>query len=109
VESGSVRDIFRSPAHPYTRAPLEAVPRLGDIDRHRRIQPIAGFTPNIFEAPPGCRFRPCCRYATELCAAEIPPPRLIYDGHSAACHYAETLSLKGALELTRASESQTAI
>ena len=33
VESGPVRDIFRRPAHPYTRALLEAVPRLGDIDR----------------------------------------------------------------------------
>ena len=35
VESGPVRDIFRRPAHPYTRALLEAVPRLGDIERGR--------------------------------------------------------------------------
>ena len=71
VESGPVRDIFRRPAHPYTRALLEAVPRLGDIDRHRRIQPIAGSMPNIFEVPTGCRFHPRCPVA-ELprCAAD---------------------------------------
>jgi oligopeptide/dipeptide ABC transporter ATP-binding protein len=74
VESGPVRDIFRRPAHPYTRALLEAVPRLGDIDRHRRIQPIAGSMPNIFEVPPGCRFHPRCPVAVlPRCAAELPP------------------------------------
>jgi peptide/nickel transport system ATP-binding protein len=74
VESGPVRDIFRRPAHPYTRALLEAVPRLGDIDRHRRIQPIAGSMPNIFEVPPGCRFHPRCPVAVlPRCAADLPP------------------------------------
>ena len=63
VESGPVREIFRRPAHPYTRALLEAVPRLGDIDRSRRIQPIAGSMPNIFEVPTGCRFHPRCPIA----------------------------------------------
>jgi peptide/nickel transport system ATP-binding protein len=74
VESGPVRDIFRRPAHPYTRALLEAVPRLGDIDRRRRIAPIAGSIPNIFELPGGCRFHPRCPVA-ELprCAAALPP------------------------------------
>ena len=75
VESGPVRDIFRRPAHPYTRALLEAVPRLGDIDRHRRIKPIAGSMPNIFEVPPGCRFHPRCPVAVLPRCAEPPPPR----------------------------------
>ena len=85
VESGPVRDIFRRPAHPYTRALLEAVPRLGDIDRHRRIQPIAGSMPNIFEVPSGCRFHPRCRVA-ELprCAAEMPP-QFRAGMHAVAC------------------------
>jgi oligopeptide/dipeptide ABC transporter ATP-binding protein len=74
VESGPVRRIFRQPAHPYTRALLDAVPRLGDIDRGRRIQPIAGSVPNIFDAPPGCRFHPRCPAAVlPRCAASLPP------------------------------------
>ena len=75
VESGPVRDIFRRPAHPYTRALLEAVPRLGDIDRNRRIRPISGSVPNIFDAPPGCRFHPRCPVAVLPRCAELQPPR----------------------------------
>jgi peptide/nickel transport system ATP-binding protein len=74
VESGPVRDIFRHAAHPYTRALLEAVPRLGDLDHGRRIRPIAGSIPNIYETPAGCRFHPRCPMA-ELprCAVTLPP------------------------------------
>jgi oligopeptide/dipeptide ABC transporter ATP-binding protein len=90
VESGPVRDIFRRPAHPYTRALLEAVPRLGDIDRHRRIQPIRGAMPNIFETPSGCRFHPRCPVAVlPRCAAE-PPPIFGRDARAVACIHGET-------------------
>ena len=90
VESGPVRDIFRRPAHPYTKALLEAVPRLGDIDRHRRIQPIAGSMPNIFEVPPGCRFHPRCPVASlPRCASETP--QIFRAGaHAVACIHGET-------------------
>jgi oligopeptide/dipeptide ABC transporter ATP-binding protein len=72
IESGPVRDIFRHPAHPYTRALLEAVPRLGDIDRGRRIRPVAGSVPNIFDAPSGCRFHPRCPIAAPQCMSTRP-------------------------------------
>jgi peptide/nickel transport system ATP-binding protein len=74
VETGSVREIFRRPSHPYTRALLEAVPRLGDIDERRRINPIAGSMPNLFEPPSGCRFHPRCPVAVHpRCSLERPP------------------------------------
>jgi len=74
VETGEVRDIFRKPSHPYTRALLDAVPRLGDIDRARRIQPIAGAVPSLFDPPSGCRFHPRCPVAVlPRCAAALPP------------------------------------
>ncbi len=85
VESGGVRDIFHRPAHPYTKALLAAVPRLGDIDRRRRIQPIAGSIPNIFEVPGGCRFHPRCPMAVmPRCAAALPP-RHVTGQHDVEC------------------------
>lgn len=85
VETGAVREIFRRPAHPYTRALIEAVPRLGDLEHGRRIRPIAGAMPSIFEPPAGCRFHPRCPVA-ELprCAAALPPVAR-EGGHEVAC------------------------
>ena len=84
VESGTVRDIFKRPAHPYTRALLEAVPRLGDIDRARRIRPIPGSVPNIFDVPRGCRFHPRCPVSVPSCGV-AEPPRHRLDHHEVEC------------------------
>ncbi|MBI4921322.1 MAG: ABC transporter ATP-binding protein [Devosia nanyangense] len=89
VESGPVRDIFRHPVHPYTRALLDAVPRLGDIDRGRRIQPIAGAMPNIFDAPSGCRFHPRCPVRDMPRCAEKLPPRAEVEKHFVECIHGE--------------------
>jgi oligopeptide/dipeptide ABC transporter ATP-binding protein len=89
IESAPVRDIFRKPAHPYTRALLEAVPRLGDIDRGRRIRPIAGSVPNIFDVPPGCRFHPRCPVAVLPRCAELQPPRYANGRHDVECVHGE--------------------
>jgi peptide/nickel transport system ATP-binding protein len=91
IESGPVRDIFRRPAHPYTRALLDAVPRLGDIDRGRRIRPIAGSVPNIFDAPPGCRFHPRCPVAELPRCAAAKPPRVDKGRHMVECIHGETV------------------
>lgn len=85
IESGPVREIFRRPAHPYTRALLDAVPRLGDIDHGRRIQPIAGGIPNIYETPGGCRFHPRCPVAELPRCAQALPPRFASLRHDVEC------------------------
>lgn len=84
VEAGAVRDIFRHPAHPYTRALIDAVPRLGDLARARRIRPISGAMPSIFDPPSGCRFHPRCPVARPVCAATLPPIHRRGD-HSVVC------------------------
>lgn len=89
VESGSVRDIFHRPAHSYTKALLDAVPRLGDLDRGRRIQPIAGSMPNIFDSPPGCRFHPRCPVAVMPECRLAPPPAFERGTHKVACIHGE--------------------
>ncbi len=89
VETGPVRDIFRHPAHPYTRALLEAVPRLGDLDRRRRIKPIAGAMPSVFDPPPGCRFHPRCPLAVMPRCSETLPPQVLSGIHSVECIHGE--------------------
>lgn len=71
VESGTVQALFDHPSHPYTRGLLSSLPHEG-MDR---LQPIAGFPPNMLAPPPGCGFAPRCQHATEVCTAELPPLR----------------------------------
>jgi peptide/nickel transport system ATP-binding protein/oligopeptide transport system ATP-binding protein len=65
VESAGVAALFRRPLHPYTRALLSAVPRLGGGGR--RLATIDGAVPDPARLPAGCRFAPRCRHALEAC------------------------------------------
>ena len=69
VESGSVQSIFDHPSHPYTRGLLSSLPHEGI----ERLQPIAGFPPNMLAPPSGCGFAPRCQHAIDACSAELPP------------------------------------
>jgi oligopeptide/dipeptide ABC transporter ATP-binding protein len=90
IESGAAADIYRDPRHPYTIGLLHSVPRL-DQPRRTRLEPIEGQPPDLWALPPGCSFRPRCKYAVEKCAREIPPRRAIAGAHDAACFVAENL------------------
>jgi oligopeptide/dipeptide ABC transporter ATP-binding protein len=82
VETGPVRRIYKSPAHPYTQALLAAIPRLGD--KRARLQAIPGQPPSLIDPPTGCRFAPRCPARMDKCA-EQPPTVQLADGHEAAC------------------------
>ena len=56
---------------------------------------LAGEVADPAKPPPGCPFHPRCRYATDVCKTQPPPLRDVGGGHLAACHHAQTLSLKG--------------
>jgi oligopeptide/dipeptide ABC transporter ATP-binding protein len=89
VELGPAEDVCASPVHPYTEALLSAVP-IPDADvaaRRERIV-LAGDVPSPIDPPPGCRFHPRCRYATEVCRT-TEPPLVPHRGteHVAACHH----------------------
>ena len=68
VEEADVETLFRNPAHPYTRALLEAVPKLTGAGLPR---PIEGIVPDYTAAPSGCRFHPRCEFAEAACR-EMP-------------------------------------
>jgi oligopeptide/dipeptide ABC transporter ATP-binding protein len=83
IEFGPVRRIFDQPAHPYTRALLESIPRLTDTDA--RLTAIDGQPPDPAALPPGCAFHPRCLKALDRCRVEAPPSYAIGPQHTAAC------------------------
>ncbi len=83
VESAPADVLFSSPAHPYTRALLRAVPRLGG--RAERLETIPGRVPAIADYPAGCRFRNRCALAKSGCAERSPELREISPGHFCRC------------------------
>jgi peptide/nickel transport system ATP-binding protein len=84
VEMGTVGEMFRAPAHPYTRGLLQAVPTLR-TDRSRPLATIEGTVPGIAALPPGCGFEPRCSHRTAECRRELPPLAEIVPGHWARC------------------------
>ena len=84
VEMGTAGDIFRAPAHPYTRGLLQAVPTLG-TDRSRPLATIEGTVPGIAALPPGCTFEPRCSHRIAECRRELPPLAEVAPGHWARC------------------------
>ena len=61
VEQAPVEELFRNPRHPYTRALLRSIPRLGR-KRRGRLETIQGMVPDPFSIPPGCPFNTRCSY-----------------------------------------------
>jgi len=84
VESGSAREIYGQPRHPYTLGLLRSVPRL-DEARRDKLVPIEGLPPDLANIPPGCSFYPRCSYRIDRCRAEEPPLMLVDAKHYAAC------------------------
>ena len=84
VETASVQEIFENPAHPYTQALLDEVPRI-DV-RGKTYTAIKGEIPSPLAPPPGCHFHPRCPYAMERCKIEVPILKGIGANHLSACH-----------------------
>ena len=90
VEIASRDELFRRPAHPYTRALLDAIPQTTPRapDAPRR-SPLRGDLPSPYAPPSGCRFHTRCPIAVERCKSETPRLREHGDtSHQVACHAA---------------------
>jgi peptide/nickel transport system ATP-binding protein len=84
VEIGSRDDIFRAPAHPYTRGLLAAAPSLM-TDRDHPLRTIEGTVPPLQAMPSGCLFEPRCEFRISQCARALPALIEIGPGHWARC------------------------
>ncbi len=83
VEYGRVRDVIRSPVHPYTRGLLNALPKLHDLDAP--LTPVAGDIPSPLERPGGCVFHTRCDLSEPRCRRAVPPMGALGEGHHCAC------------------------
>jgi oligopeptide/dipeptide ABC transporter ATP-binding protein len=98
VESGTTKDIFGNPRHPYTLGLLKSVPRLDDLWRERLV-PILGMPPNLINMPPTCAFLPRCPSATEECRQGAWPDLALVDGqHYVSCYVSNDGGHRGANE-----------
>jgi oligopeptide/dipeptide ABC transporter ATP-binding protein len=92
VEHADVYQLYKAPAHPYTRGLLASVPRL-DPDG-ADLATIHGLPPSLMAIPPGCPFHPRCPYAQPVCRSVVPDLIQLGAGRVSACHFAaEVLGL----------------
>ena len=91
VESGTTEEIFKHPAHPYTRALLASIPTPSLATREKEPQIIRGEVVSPINPAPGCRFAARCPYATDACR-EMQQEREIREGHFVMCCRAEELA-----------------
>ncbi len=84
VESGRTAEVFEHMAHPYTKALISAVPKIGS--EGRSIIMLEGEMPSPINPPSGCSFRTRCRHVMKICAEMEPDLIDVGSGHLAACH-----------------------
>ena len=84
VESGPVREVLKSPAHPYTRGLINALPKIDSLDEP--LTPIPGDIPSPLERPSGCVFHTRCpEVLADRCDSSVPQRIILGHGHSASC------------------------
>jgi oligopeptide/dipeptide ABC transporter ATP-binding protein len=82
VEHGAVRDLFRSPKHPYTQALLGSMPKLGSKEP---LYAIPGHPPNLAQPPSGCAFHPRCAHTMPQCVTRDPDDHQVGPNWTAKC------------------------
>ncbi len=87
IESGSVREVFHHPRHPYARALLDSIPKAGNKHKGRALPTIEGIVPSLLDLPKGCRFSERCQYRQDRCVAQEPELERGPDGRLVRCFY----------------------
>ncbi|TLQ43957.1 ABC transporter ATP-binding protein [Streptomyces marianii] len=92
VETAPVHELYKRPAHPYTRGLLDSIPRLDQ--KGQELYAIKGLPPNLLRVPAGCAFNPRCPKADDICRTDIPALHPVTEqdgtelpGRGSACHF----------------------
>ncbi|MEU8503188.1 ABC transporter ATP-binding protein [Streptomyces brevispora] len=85
VETSPVHDIYKAPAHPYTKGLLRSIPRLDQ--KGQELYAIKGLPPNLLHIPAGCAFNPRCPMAQDICRTDVPPLFDVAENRQSACYF----------------------
>ncbi|MEU0249394.1 ABC transporter ATP-binding protein [Streptomyces sp. NPDC006235] len=92
VETAPVHELYKRPAHPYTKGLLESIPRLDQ--KGQDLYAIKGLPPNLTRIPSGCAFNPRCPQAQDICRTDVPALHPVTErdggelvGRGSACHF----------------------
>jgi len=88
VEYGPAKEVFKNPAHPYTKALFKAIPDADTKDINSIIA-LEGEVPSAINIPSGCRFHTRCPVAREICHKKEPPVVKLNKEHEAVCFLLE--------------------
>ncbi len=94
VELAPTKELFHAPKHPYTEALMSAIPEM-DPDQEMAPVHLEGEIPSPINPPSGCRFHTRCPYVQDICKTDVPKWQEIEPDHFVACHFVDTLTLKG--------------
>jgi oligopeptide/dipeptide ABC transporter ATP-binding protein len=83
VENAPVKDIYKNPRHPYTRALLDSIPELGKTEK--KIEAIPGRVPNLMDEIVGCPFANRCKKVMDICKTKKPELRSVGENHLCRC------------------------
>jgi oligopeptide transport system ATP-binding protein len=87
-EQAPTKELFSTPANPYTKGLLKSVPDPAH-EAGTELYQIPGLPPDVAHLPPGCPFAPRCYRAEEICREQFPPFVEINANHRSLCHFAE--------------------
>ncbi|MFJ8664950.1 ABC transporter ATP-binding protein [Streptomyces sp. NPDC093600] len=92
VEQAPVHELYKRPAHPYTKGLLDSIPRLDQ--KGQELYAIKGLPPNLLKIPSGCAFNPRCPRAEDICRTDVPALAPVSEqdgtelpGRGSACHF----------------------
>jgi peptide/nickel transport system ATP-binding protein len=86
MEKAGVHQLFADPQHPYTRALMRSIPRLGH-GKAWELEPIEGMVPSPYNRPTGCPFHPrCAAFMAGVCDTKRPVLTQLSDGRAVRCH-----------------------
>ena len=88
METGLTDDVYSRPAHPYTRALLEAVPGVDRVRGKPRVHSVEGEIPSLTTVFSGCPFHSRCPMAKSVCREHVPEMKKVAAGHFSRCHFA---------------------